>query len=497
MPDNPATDETGQRKAKKSSQPTNSYLFLVSGLAVFLLALILGLGFRPLDPVQAVVAPALNTNRVASPERIEKNTTQLRKVAATIKSSETIEQALELIGKFDGAPVDRLLTADRFQRDFKVSVRMADAGGRSEIVLDYQGTASGAPELVNQLAQTAVQQYERMFEQPARQEHYQAQQEATSAERKASSIRRRYEEFISRVKASSKSSDIAQAEQNAQFELSRVEQQNAVANIAPMIENPAWRELSDQEQRLSAKRLRFLETMTVEHPAIRQLDVDLAQIDEQRSKTPRLIDNPAYLAAAKSQTESVPAEEIASPSLAEQDQDQLAAEIEKLRAESTAADKLAAQRQIELQASTVELNAVQAGRLDVIRWAEKPAVIRGSDVITLVVAALLAWLVGSAVAARGMPADPTIADADEAAQLLGAPVMSVLPADEDSPKAFEAELPRSTFMVARASELALAAMLFLAVTLLVADDTFRTQLMSHPLSSIPLGIERMRELMLS
>jgi hypothetical protein len=162
-----------------------------------------------------------------------------------------------------------------------------------------------------------------------------------------------------------------------------------------------------------------------------------------------------------------------------------------------AADQLVVKRQAELLATNTELQSVQNGRLEVLRWSEKPAMIRGSDGITLIVAALLAWLIGSAVAARGVPDDPTFTNPDEAANLLATPVLAVLPANEHCPPAIYPQLPPSTRFVARASEFTLAAILFMALTLVIADQSFRSQLFAHPLSSIPNGIERFRDLMQS
>jgi hypothetical protein len=481
---------------RKPRQPSSGYLFVVSGSAVFLAALVLGLGFRPRDPVKAVVAPVTIIDRVVPAEQSKKTEERLAAVATAIQSEESIRQALDLIGKYDAPLVDRSMNAEKFLKHLQVVVRPAASGNRHEILLDYRGSAAGATEVVNQLATTAVQQYERLFEQPARQSQFQAQQEATSAERKASGALRRYEEFISRLQpqlqdASDTNLSPVQGLKPA------VESQESNSQSA-MIQNPAWRELADQQQRLNRRRSELLEQMTVEHPVIRQLDVDLAQLDQSLSNTPRLIDNPDAIESPKSPAESATAEAIKdSPASPLTSEDQILAEKQRLRAESVAADQLVVTRQAELQIANAELLTAQNGRIEVLRWAEKPAMIRGTDGITVIVAALLAWLIGSAVAARGVPTDPTFTNPEEAATLLATPVLAVLPANEQCPSAIYPELPQGTRWAARASEFALAAMLFMALTLIIADQSFRSHLISHPLSSIPHGIDRFRDLMQS
>lgn len=495
-----ASSTSTTRPSRKPRQPSSGYLFVVSGSAVFLAALVLGLGFRPRDPVKAVVAPVVSLDRILTAEESKAVETRLATIADSIQSEESITQALDLIGKYDSPVVDRSLNAEKFLKHFEVVVRSTPTGNRHEILLDYSGSAAVATEIVNQLATSSVQQYERLFEQPARQRQFQAQQEATSAERKASVALKRYEEFISRLQPQLK----GPSDTNLTFgQESKPVVESAELNTQPaMILNPAWRELSDQQQRLTRRRSDLLEQMTVEHPVIRQIDVDLAQLDKSLSETPRLIDNPdAVENATQTVSKKNPAEaaEAANNSATSTltGEDQIIAEKKRLRAESVAADKLAVKRQAELLAANGELQSAQNSRLEVLRWAEKPAMIRGTDGVTVIVAALLAWLIGSAVAARGVPADPTFTNPEEAATLLATPVLAVLPANEQCPPAIYPELPQATRWAARASEFALAAMLFMALTLVIADQSFRSQLLSHPLSSIPHGIERFRDLMQS
>jgi hypothetical protein len=509
MTESQASSKSSPYRARTARQPSSGYLFVVSGLAVFLAALVLGLGFRPRDPVKAVVAPVESIDRVVPAEQTELSIARLTAVADAIESPENISQTLELMGKFDSTSFDRNLTAEKFLRHFQVTVQPASTGGRHELLLDYRGATPGATEIVNQLATGAVQQYERLFERPARQRQFLAQQEATSAERKASVSLRQYEQFISRLRPSGSPASATTGDPLASQGSNSLDEKgtsNELISSPAMIQNPAWRELADRQSRLASRRRQLLEQMTIEHPVIRQLDVDLAQLDKSLSQTPRLIDNPATdensnaTVAKESEPDSTEVSHAAAPQAETftgntSSEAQIAAETKRLRAESVEADRLVAAKQTELQAAYAEMQLAQSGRLEVLRWAEKPALIRGSDGVTIIVAALLAWLIGSAVAARGVPADPTFTNPDEAATLLATPVLAVLPANEHCPPAIYPQLPSSTRWVARASELTLVAMLFLAITLVVADQSFRTELFSHPLSSIPHGIERFRDML--
>ena len=482
MTASPASSSSAERQGQYRPGPSNGYLFVVTGLAVFFSALVLGLGFRPHDPVHAVVAPTANRAVAPLESAAPFDAGPMQTIAARLQSEATIGQTLEILAKYDASAIDRALTPAKFLRDFTVLAQPGGASGGPQLLLNYRGTTPGAREIVNQLAilarplRTAVR--------AARQQrHYEAQQ-AAGGRTQASAALQRYELFIAKLQPD-------QIPAATTLAASPFVPGGVADSPASMIPNPLWSELSAQQERLTRRRAELLESMTSEHPAVRQLNDDLAQVAQSLAQTPRLIENPAALAGSRSASNAANAPAIEEPS----NPDQLQAETVRLRAESVAADRLVVQRQAELQASAERLAIIQAQRLEVARWAEKPAAIRGSDGVTLIVAGLLAWLVASSVASRGVPEDPNLVDPDDAAAALATPVLAVLPASERSPLAEYPQLPRATRWIARASEFALATMLFMALTLVIADQSFRARLFSHPLSSIPHGIERFRDML--
>jgi capsular polysaccharide biosynthesis protein len=185
------------------------------------------------------------------------------------------------------------------RRNLRVSTREA-ATGWTQVEVTYTATTpEEAIHVVNHLAKVLAQRHQSPEAESSCGAHLRAR---AAADRARSELRRA-------------ESDLRQFARQ-QFEQSRqrsLKLEKAVVLLSPAkpaarpepvdpkIENPAWAELNEQVTKLKDERAKLLTTRTAEHPAVKDVDADLARLETILAGIPR------YLVKQSERAEATPA----------------------------------------------------------------------------------------------------------------------------------------------------------------------------------------------
>lgn len=251
----------------------------------------------------------------------------------------------------------------------------------------------------------------------AREEHAKAVVNLEAARAEAAAAKIRQQNFLT-----------AQMTQQPAIEPQVVEPTPPPAPVAPvMVTNPAWANLTVQLNELNATKNSLLERFTVEHPEVRYLNIQIADLDRSRSAVPELIPATEGPVAAPQPN----AEQLASAERARREQLRVAAlqEVAELQRQSDQAQvKLHAAESAESRA--MERVASLAARLSQISEPQaQPTTLQPATVWTLVIlVAALGVLASATIALSKTRVSPTFQSALEIEQELGLSVIGVMAA---------------------------------------------------------------------
>jgi len=252
-----------------------------------------------------------------------------------------------------------------------------------------------------------------------------AQRQTQQARTKLRTAQQRYEELFREVIVE------AAAARESRPSAVRVSQDRSPRRV-----NPAWEQLRRQLERLEGQRSEWLAHRTDDHPAVRGINIDVAELQQQLAQTPRWLpdDRPAGDAGA---TESAPAP-AASDAELEARQERLAeldryrAEVkraeaehlERLEAEAQVAEATGEPLQIDVRFGSVKDLAASA---DHWSWGVGGTSV-GLSLWMLALAAGLTMAAGLGLFAAGAAMEPTLDSVSELRQLAEVPVVTRVPA---------------------------------------------------------------------
>ncbi len=257
---------------------------------------------RAYSVTATVVQPAQSVTSPASPASAS-DTVALEK---TILSDANLARAVKLIsphkGQSDGIAGQSL---EELRPRLRVTTSTQTTTGQVEIYITYSGR--GDPRqvcrLVDALAEQAARQNTAQRRSAARADHENAQKAAEKARRQLFKTRADYDAFLNQHFTSKLSStppktltpgplppgaNLSQPTPGLHFP----RPDWAQAPQSPTLHNPRWTELDNKLTRLKNRRAEMLEKMTPAHPGVRNIDLEIENLQRLISSVPRQLPRP-------------------------------------------------------------------------------------------------------------------------------------------------------------------------------------------------------------
>lgn len=178
---------------------------------------------------------------------------------------------------------------DRARRSLDVTVAETPTPGQLEITIACRGEdPERVVRLVNQLAAQYAEDERAAVEAAATGAWHNVHEQADQARQRLLAARDALDGFLRQHFQGHR--NLAKAIDDAAAQ-SRAEKTAAAdsAGKRPMIDNPQWVEIDQARQTLLDRRAEMLTTRTAEHPAIRDLDLKIAQLEHSMAGIPRQI----------------------------------------------------------------------------------------------------------------------------------------------------------------------------------------------------------------
>lgn len=231
------------------------------------------------------------------------------KIRRQITAKANVDQALRRLGSAgpsapDGDPQAASRAVERVIEKLHVTGERTAAPGRLAVSITYTDQAADhAARLVNELAESFAEDHRAGWRARARRARVAAQQASDRAQREFIQARARLDAFcrqqFEKLQAGQPADPIVLPQQpgeNGQAESPAVSAGNGDARAgegpdeqAALVENPAWRDLSQQLVTLKRHRQELLVDRTRLHPEVQDTELRIAALKEQLSATPRQI----------------------------------------------------------------------------------------------------------------------------------------------------------------------------------------------------------------